>query len=84
MKRSDFKNDAELLAYLRDFFDSRQFPVHSVGGMYINNDAMVKGVKQLEESARKAQFAIAMGDNPQPFNALEKLGLELLMQAALL
>ena len=82
MKRTDFKSDKELLEYLTNSFTNYTYTVHSVGGMYINNDAMVNGVKQLEELSRQAAFARMMGETPKPFNALEKLGMEMLMEAA--
>lgn len=82
MKRTDFKSDKELLDYLSNYFTNCTYTVHSVGGMYINNDAMVNGVKQLEELSRQAAFARMMGETPKPFNALEKLGMEMLMEAA--
>lgn len=82
MKLSDFKTTKELTDMLEQVFAEGTPAVRSTNPMYINTEALRDGVKAVTERERQAQIDMMMGNTPPPCTALERLGMELLLNIA--
>lgn len=77
-KLSEFATTLEFAKHLQEVLDNSPEVINSPS-MYLNKSAVLKAVGQMLANEAHTNIMAKLGETPKPVNALEKLGITVLL-----